>query len=75
MAVAKTNAKANFFSDQKSPDTHPVPKNHIESSEASISAISKPTKQPLRPYNIALASKVADERERMRDLPAASKGL
>ena len=73
MAAAKTKAKSNFFSDQKSPDTHPVPKSQIESSEpekASVSTISsKPTKQPLRPYNISLASKVADERERMRDLP------
>ena len=67
MAAAKTKAKANFFSDQKSPDTHLVPKSQIESPEAP--AVSKPTKQPLRPYNISLASKVADERERMRDLP------
>ena len=68
MAAAKTKAKANFFSDQKS-DTHPVPQNQIESPKVLVSAVSKPTKPPLRPYNISLASKVADERERMRDLP------
>ena len=69
MAAAKTKAKANFFSDQKSSDTHPVPQNQIESPKVLVSAVSKPTKPPLRPYNISLASKVADERERMRDLP------
>ena len=71
MAAAKTKAKANFFSDQKSSDTHPVPKNKIESSELrnTTNTVPKPTKKPLRLYNISLASKVADERERMRDLP------